>query len=107
MSQQILDVTSLAALTPEGEFKQPKQSKPTLPCGCLCGENAKRGSHFLQGHDQRLKGIMQRVASGKCYEGERELVARVLASRHPALASSTFAGLIAKLPKLPKAAKVA
>lgn len=71
-----------------------KEHKPSHACGCGCGEWAKRGSHFLQGHDQRLKGMLQRVIKAKAFEGEPAAVAALLKRGHPGLSSSTFAPLV-------------
>ena len=108
MSNEIHDPATEGAI-PCGKWPTtPKKgAKPAVACGCGCGDQAKRGSHFLQGHDQRLKGMLQRVASGRCYEGESAAVAKLLQSKHPGHASSTMAPLVkaaqAKLAK-PKAA---
>lgn len=70
------------------------RSKTGGPCGCGCGRVTKRGSHFLQGHDQRLKGMLQRVTKGKAFEGEPAAVAALIKRGHPGFSSSTMAPLI-------------
>lgn len=41
------------------------EAKPGAPCLCGCGELAKSGRSFLQGHDARFHGWMKRLADGR------------------------------------------
>jgi hypothetical protein len=47
---------------------------------CLCGCGKACGRNFLPGHDQRLKGLLIRVNSGKAQPSEIPAVA--IANRH-------------------------
>lgn len=45
--------------------KPARTKKEGVLCGCGCGEMTKPGRQFLQGHDARFKGRVQKVADGR------------------------------------------
>jgi hypothetical protein len=88
------------ATTPEPKAAEPKAAKPEAAprfCACGCGIQTGKRTHWRQGHDARAKGWLQRVASGRCFEGEREAVIGLLEreSAKAALSSEAFAPLTA------------
>ena len=44
---------------------EPKVKKESVLCHCGCGEMAKPGRMFIQGHDSRFKGRVTKVADGR------------------------------------------
>jgi hypothetical protein len=73
---------------------EPKVAAPKPLCVCGCGSETGKRSAWRQGHDARAKGWLQRVAAGRCFEGERELVEALLGREtRGALKTETFAPL--------------
>lgn len=82
------------------ETTETQDTKPTAPprhCACGCGAEVRKKSDWRQGHDARAKGWLQRVSAGRCFEGERDLAAAMLANAgaQRALSTETFAPLAA------------
>lgn len=75
--------------------KDETKAKPRF-CACGCGETVGKRSFWRQGHDARAKGWLQRVSSGRCFEGERELVVALLSRKEAKAALDTefFAPLV-------------
>jgi len=77
---------------PKAKAKAEKAPKQTA-CACGCGEWAKRT--FRQGHDQRLLGLLQRVAKG--HAGPADIARAKKQSQHPAVrASAKFTDVLVK-----------
>lgn len=77
------------------ESKPAKVAAPAQFCFCSCGIESGKRSSWRQGHDARAKGWLQRVAAGRCFEGERELAEALLKRTDPrgALKTDAFAPL--------------
>lgn len=57
--------TKAAKVKASATPRKAKVQEPGAPCLCGCGELAKSGRSFLQGHDARFHGWMKRLADGR------------------------------------------
>jgi hypothetical protein len=75
-----------------------KAEAPARKCACGCEATVGKRSFWKQGHDARAKGWLQRVAKGRCFEGETELVAALLERKEAraALETEFFVPLVEK-----------
>lgn len=62
---------------PKGEVKEPREKKPKELHKCLCGCSAMVPRRFAQGHDAKLKGMLQRSFAGVSHPSDTPIKALI------------------------------